>query len=67
MLYSFKYPVGKIEPMSLEGDGRFYQHVKGRIVFYIPADVHKDSAFPFDVGEKATVKIKGKKLIIEKE
>lgn len=52
--------------MSLEGEGRFYQHVKGRIVYYIPADVHKDSAFPFDVGEKTKVKIKGNKLIIEK-
>ena len=52
--------------MSLEGDGRFYQHVKGRIVFYVPADVHKDSAFPFKVGEKAKISIKGKNLVIEK-
>jgi len=52
--------------MSLEGYGRFYQHVRGRIILYIPSDVHKDSAFPFEVGEKAKVVIKGKKLVIEK-
>jgi hypothetical protein len=53
--------------MSLEGEGKFYQHAKGRIVYYIPADVHKDSAFPFDVGEKTKVKIDGKRLIIQKK
>ncbi|MDI6654727.1 MAG: hypothetical protein QME59_02430 [Candidatus Hydrothermarchaeota archaeon] len=52
--------------MSLEGHGRFYQHVRGRIILYIPSDVHKDSAFPFEVGEKAKVIIKRKKLVIEK-
>lgn len=52
--------------MSLEGNGKFYQHVRGRIVLYVPADVHKDSAFPFEVGEKVKVKIKGNKLEISK-
>jgi len=40
--------------------------VKGRVILYIPTDVHKDSAFPFEVGEKVKVKIDGKKLILEK-
>ena len=52
--------------MSLEGHGKFYQHVRGRLVLYIPADVHKDSAFPFQVGEQVKVTIKGNKLVIEK-
>ncbi|MEE9594333.1 MAG: hypothetical protein V3V92_02940 [Candidatus Hydrothermarchaeales archaeon] len=52
--------------MSLEGYGKIYQHLKGRIVVYIPADVHKDSAFPFEVGEQVKVTVTGKKLVIEK-
>ncbi len=52
--------------MSMEGYGRIYEHVKGRIVIYVPADVHKDSAFPFKVGEKVKVKIKGGMLIVGK-
>ena len=52
--------------MSIEGQGRLYEHVKGRIVLYIPADVHKDSAFPFEIGEQVKVKIDGKRLVVEK-
>ena len=56
----------RCDTMTIEGQGRLYEHVKGRIVLYIPADVHKDSAFPFMIGEQVRVKIDGKKLIIEK-
>jgi len=54
------------DKMSLEGSGKFYEHVRGRIVLYIPSSVHKDSAFPFHVGEKVKVKIENKRLIVEK-
>ena len=33
---------------------------------YVPAGVRKDSAFPFDIGEKVNVRIDGKKLVVEK-
>lgn len=42
--------------MSLQATGTIYEHVNGRVVLYIPANVHKDSAFPFEVGEKVKVK-----------
>ena len=53
--------------MVLEGTGRLYQHAKGRVVLYIAAELHKDSAFPFEVGEAVKIKIDGKKLVVEKE
>jgi hypothetical protein len=53
--------------MSLEATGTLYEFTKGKLVLYIPADVRKDSAFPFDVGEKVKVRIDGKKLVVEKE
>lgn len=52
--------------MSTEGFGSFYEHAKGRLVLYIPADVRKDSAFPFRVGEKVRVRIDGRRLIVDK-
>ncbi len=52
--------------MTLEGQGSIYQHAKGRLVIYIPADVTKDSAFPFEVGEKVKVRIDGEGLIVGK-
>ena len=33
---------------------------------YIPADVHKDSAFPFRPGDDVSVTIRDGKLVIEK-
>lgn len=51
--------------MSLEGQGSLYQHIRGRLVIYVPADVQKDSSFPFQAGEKVKVRIVGKKLVIE--
>lgn len=53
-------------PMSTEGYGSFYEHAKGRMVLYIPADVRKDSRFPFRVGERVRIRIDGKRLVAEK-
>lgn len=53
-------------PMSTIGHGSFYEHAKGRLVLYIPADVRKDSRFPFRVGERVLIKIDGKRLVVEK-
>jgi len=34
-------------------------------ILYIPADVVKDSSFPFNSDEEVTVRIDGKRLVIE--
>lgn len=52
--------------MSTEGFGSLYEHAKGRLVLYIPADVRKDSRFPFKVGERVHIRIAGKSLLVEK-
>lgn len=36
-------------------------------ILYIPADIAKDSAFPFENGENVRIRIENQKLIIEKE
>jgi hypothetical protein len=36
-------------------------------VLYIPADVVKDSSFPFDPNQKVIVRIDGKRLIVERQ
>lgn len=36
-------------------------------LIYIPADVVKDSSFPFKPNEEVIIKIDGKKLVIEKK
>ncbi len=38
----------------------------GRIMIYVPADVHRDSAFPFRAGDDVLVTIRDGKLVIEK-
>ncbi len=53
-------------PMSTEGTGSFYEHARGRLVLYIPADVRKDSRFQFRAGEKVRIRIDGKRLLVEK-
>ncbi len=53
-------------PMSTEGYGSFYEHAKGRLVLYIPADVKKDSRFPFEVGERVRIRIDRERLVVEK-
>ncbi|MBS7657952.1 MAG: hypothetical protein QW476_00800 [Candidatus Bathyarchaeia archaeon] len=35
-------------------------------LIYIPADIVKDSLFPFKPNEEVTIKIEGEKLVIEK-
>ncbi|WP_420546155.1 hypothetical protein [Nitrosopumilus sp.] len=39
---------------------------KHRHTIYIPKEIHSDSAFPFRVDDILSIKISGKKLIIEK-
>jgi len=51
--------------MVLEGYGKLYEHARGRVVLYISTNLHKDSAFPFKVGEQVRIKIDGKRLIVE--
>jgi hypothetical protein len=41
--------------------------VKGKMYVYITASVSDDSQFPFKEGEKLTVTIKGKSLLVDKE
>jgi hypothetical protein len=36
-------------------------------VIYIPADVVKDSSFPFQPNEEVVVRIDGEKLVIERD
>jgi hypothetical protein len=52
--------------MSTEGRGSFYEHAKGRLVLYIPADVRKDSQFPFKAGDTVRIRIEGRRLVAEK-
>jgi len=52
--------------MSLDGYGSFYEHAKGRLVLYIPADLRKDSGFPFKVGERVHIRIEGRRLVVDK-
>ncbi len=34
-------------------------------ILYIPADIVKDSSFPFNPDQEVTVRIEGKRLVIE--
>jgi len=36
-------------------------------ILYIPADIVKDSSFPFQANERVLVRIVGKKLVVERE
>jgi len=53
------------------GEGRGKIVDKGnkfrKIFVYIPKEVAADTSFPFKIGEHVTVKIDGKKLVIEKK
>jgi hypothetical protein len=53
----------------LEGRARFTIPSKGSNtgVVYIPADIVKDSNFPFQSNEEVLVRIHGKKLIIKRD
>lgn len=52
--------------MALDGEGSLYEHTKGKVVLYLPAAVVRDSAFPFEVGDKLRIRIEGKRLIVER-
>jgi len=52
--------------MALQDKGSIYQHVKGKMFVYVPASVRDDSQFPFKPGEKVTVTIDSKRLVVEK-
>ena len=54
--------------MTGEGKGKIVDRGKKyrKIFIYIPKEVSSDTSFPFKVGEDVTVKIEGKRLIIEK-
>ena len=52
--------------MALEGTGKIHEQVKGRIMIYVPAVVHRDSQFPFQPKESVKIKIEGNKVIVEK-
>ena len=55
--------------MTLEGLGRFWEHTKGKLILYIPADVYKDSQFPFKPKEQVRITIEPNKsrMIVEKK
>ena len=54
--------------MVLEGQGRFWEHTKGKLILYIPADVYKDSQFPFKPKDQVKISIdtSKKRIIVEK-
>ena len=56
-----------------KGIGKFVNHptrtgrkLYDKFYIYIPTQVAKDGTFPFKVGDKVQVKIKGRALIIRK-
>jgi hypothetical protein len=50
----------------LKGKTKFIIPSKGSTgVLYIPADVVKDSSFPFRPGQEVIIRIDGQKLIVE--
>ncbi len=55
--------------MALEGMGRVYEYQKGKLIVYLPARVHGDSAFPFRPGQRVRVRIDTQRgrLLIEPE
>ncbi|MEM3555543.1 MAG: hypothetical protein QXF56_02400 [Candidatus Micrarchaeia archaeon] len=49
-----------------EKETQLYKFGRGGACFYIPMDIFKDSAFPFQINEKVRMRIDGRKVIIEK-
>jgi len=49
----------------LKGETKIYSS-DGRHSIYIPADIIKDSAFPFTLVDRLSIHVEGKRLIIEK-
>lgn len=52
--------------MALEGPGRLERPEANRTRIYISTSVAGDSAFPFKPGDKLSLRIDGKRLIVEK-
>jgi len=52
--------------MALKGKGRILPHIRGGYYIYISKDVASDSTFPFKVPEDVSVRIEGKKIVVEK-
>lgn len=50
-----------------EKETQLYKFGRGGACIYIPMDIFKDSAFPFQINEKVSMRIDGRKVIIEKE
>jgi hypothetical protein len=48
---------------------RFWEHTKGKLILYIPADVYKDSQFLFKSKEqvKVTIDTNKKRIIVEEK
>jgi hypothetical protein len=56
----------KGDSLVLKGRGKIHEPVKGRIMIYIPADVHKDSAFPFKPRDSVEIEIVEGELVVSK-
>ena len=52
--------------MALEGSGKVHSPEASRTIIYVSQRVASDSAFPFKPGDELTVRIEGKRLVIEK-
>jgi hypothetical protein len=70
MFYMIFYQTPRmvIRPV-LEGTTRIIMPPRGGKtgILYIPADIVKDSSFPFEANERVLVRIEGRKLIVESE
>ena len=55
--------------LMLEGKTKIILPPKGGRtgVLYIPADIVKDSSFPFEANERVLVRIEGRRLVVESE
>ncbi len=67
--------INKGHKMVLEGRGRYINRktptsgkVYDRFFVYVPTDIARDSAFPFDEGEevKIVIDVRNKRLVISK-
>lgn len=54
----------KVINVALAGKGKIIRPSKGKLIIYIPAKVHNDSAFPFKARQDVEIKIDGDKLIV---
>lgn len=54
--------------MVRENSGRFATASKGKTgIIYVPADLVKDSSFPFTDGDVLQIRIEASRLIVEKK